>query len=606
MAGLSVAQFAAVYGPSDGPTAVSGPVLYEVWREHAVRGPAARLRLILRPHDDRNSRPVATRLQAEARRADESDDTDRPQLLVGAAGDWLVIEADLKQLITIVLPFTPWGPLLAGTRTLSANTIISLLEPLDDLLTRRDADVTTSDGRDPGSTRDDDSFAPPAVPFGADEADTASWFLRLFARMWGFDPDLDSERVGAVPLLRDLLLATGDPLAEPSVDMVTLDRRATIASSAPAPAATMLTSVSMQVVKADAARRLFEIDTSDVEWAVLDSGINALHPAFRAPAGAALPTRVTETYDLMKLKDEDLALANKEGPLDGLVRTVLGVALPAYDGTADGGYEEPTGTHGTHVAGILAGAVTDLYEGMCPQMRLWDFRVLDRNASGSESRILMALRYIRYINEREGRIRIAGVNMSLSLPYDPRNHACGWTPVCEEVRRLVRSGVVVVVASGNAGFRRGEEGHLEGGDNASVVSTKGTGFEMVSITDPGNTDEAITVGATHTQHPHRYGTSYFSGKGPTADGRRKPDLLAPGEGIFGPVGSIGWKAMNGTSQATPHVSGAAALLLARYPELVGEPAQVKDILCRTATDLGRDHSFQGHGLVDVLRAAQSI
>jgi hypothetical protein len=58
--------------------------------------------------------------------------------------------------------------------------------------------------------------------------------------------------------------------------------------------------------------------------------------------------------------------------------------------------------------------------------------------------------------------------------------------------------------------------------------------------------------------------------------------------------------------AAPHVSGAAALLMARHSELVGEPDRIKDILCKTATDLGREHYFQGHGMLDVLRALQSV
>ena len=63
---------------------------------------------------------------------------------------------------------------------------------------------------------------------------------------------------------------------------------------------------------------------------------------------------------------------------------------------------------------------------------------------------------------------------------------------------------------------------------------------------------------------------------------------------------------DGTSMAAPHVSGVAAMLMARYSELIGQPERIKSILCETATDLGRERYFQGHGLVDALRALQSV
>ena len=86
----------------------------------------------------------------------------------------------------------------------------------------------------------------------------------------------------------------------------------------------------------------------------------------------------------------------------------------------------------------------------------------------------------------------------------------------------------------------------------------------------------------------------------------KPDLVAPGERIEStlPGGEIG--ALDGTSQAAPHVSAAAAMLMARYPELNRKPRRIKQILCGSATDLGRERAFQGHGLLDILRALQSF
>lgn len=100
--------------------------------------------------------------------------------------------------------------------------------------------------------------------------------------------------------------------------------------------------------------------------------------------------------------------------------------------------------------------------------------------------------------------------------------------------------------------------------------------------------------------------SFFSSRGPTGDGRLKPDLVAPGERIHAPFPNGLWGDLDGTSMAAPHVSGAAAMLLSRYSELIGQPLRVKRILCETATDLGRERTFQGHGMLDVLRAFQSI
>ena len=132
------------------------------------------------------------------------------------------------------------------------------------------------------------------------------------------------------------------------------------------------------------------------------------------------------------------------------------------------------------------------------------------------------------------------------------------------------------------------------------------GFRTVSITDPGNADAVITVGATHRRDAHKYGVSYFSSRGPTGDGRMKPDLVAPGEKINSTVPGNAMDRFDGTSMAAPHVSGAAALIMQRHPEFIGQPQRIKEILCKTATDLGRERYFQGAGVLDVLRALQSI
>ena len=166
----------------------------------------------------------------------------------------------------------------------------------------------------------------------------------------------------------------------------------------------------------------------------------------------------------------------------------------------------------------------DHADGMCPDIWLYDFRVLAPDLKDTEFAIMGALQYIRYMNERNRFIAIHGANLSLSIPHDVRNFACGRTPVCEECERLVESGVVVVAAAGNHGYQNFEtkEGIYEG-------------YAAFSITDPGNSDGVITVGATHRYWPHTYGVSFFSSRGPTGDGRLKPDLVAPGERIRAPM-----------------------------------------------------------------------
>jgi serine protease AprX len=219
--------------------------------------------------------------------------------------------------------------------------------------------------------------------------------------------------------------------------------------------------------------------------------------------------------------------------------------------------------------------------------------VVTVDRESTEFGLLAAIEYVQQINQRSaaGPV-IHGVNISLSIPHDVRNYGCGATPICVACDRLAMSGVVVVAAAGNRGWNEQEIGFGN--------------FVFCSITDPGNAHHVITVGSTHRSNPHAFGVSYFSSRGPTGDGRIKPDLVAPGEKIRGPIRGDADDRLDGTSMAAPYVSAAAAILMARNRELIGNSLKVKDILCRSATDLGREKYFQGHGLVDVLRALQSL
>ena len=429
---------------------------------------------------------------------------------------------------------------------------------------------------------------------------------------------------------------------------------------------------SVPTTKADAARRVFGVQGRQITWAVIDSGFDATHTAFRrrTPSGAPDPlpftkrtgrrrarrrtgerrfdnhTRIVRTLDFVNIRN---LLGTEPGDVDSLDRSEFpALATPKMRDTLSGllkdfqahtirwdrlepflevphdpdeekGYRPPTNPHGTHVAGIigadwrerdgepdvgddenedetlLVSAPNGDVTGICPEINLIDLRVLNANGSGDEFAIMSALQFVRDLNSRRDVRAIHGVNLSFSIPHDVANYACGRTPVCDEAEQLVAGGVVVVAAAGNCG-------------RARYLTPAGSddGFRTVSITDPGNAAGVLTVGATHRSDPHTYGVSYFSSRGPTGDGRRKPDLVAPGEKITSTVPGNRAASLDGTSMAAPHVSGAAALIMARHLEFMGQPDRIKEILCSSATDLGREPYFQGAGLLDILRALQSI
>ena len=380
---------------------------------------------------------------------------------------------------------------------------------------------------------------------------------------------------------------------------------------------------SVPATKSDAARRVFAITCKDLAWAVIDSGVDARHQAFqsKAKSGKGKESRVRKSYDFTRLRPllslDSHPSTGPSRPLSPEIdledadrrfkqmrqRLRSGQALdwaqlePLIDISLDTkAYTAPEHDHGTHVAGIIGACdEAEQYFGVCQDISLYDLRVLDDKGRGEEFAVIAALQFIRFLNARSDQLIIHGVNLSLSLLHDVENFACGRTPICDECDRLVASGVVVVAAAGNRGYER-------------VLTAAGEleAYRAISITDPGNADSVLTVGATHRYEPHTYGVSYFSSRGPTGDGRVKPDLLGPGERVYSTLPGNQYGAKDGTSMAAPHVSGVAALLMARHAEFIGQPARVKQILMKTATDLGRQRYFQGAGMIDALRALQSV
>ena len=399
-----------------------------------------------------------------------------------------------------------------------------------------------------------------------------------------------------------------------------------------------LTTRSVKTVKADAARIAYSALGEDVVWAVLDSGIQGDHPHFQRHANLKheSPLKHRDFTSLGEGDGEDEALRDQFGHGTHVAGILAGEQV-VPDGAGGSGAGGAGGGRRAASRAARGGANADAgsqpgiraftrfrdehgdvkYErlklreisGMAPKTKLLSLKVLDENGEGDASNLIAALEYVQELNGYGRRLRIHGINMSVGYQFKPEWFACGQSPLCVEVDRLVRSGVVVVVAAGNTGY-----GWVASEARGSVPA----GMDL-TINDPGNAELAITVGATHRDMPHVYGVSYFSSKGPTGDGRLKPDLVAPGEKILScgagrklqeAQGAIGeacdYIEDSGTSMAAPHVAGVIAAFLSIRREFIGQPERVKEIFLSTCTDLKRDRSFQGRGLVDLIRAIQSV
>ena len=229
--------------------------------------------------------------------------------------------------------------------------------------------------------------------------------------------------------------------------------------------------------------------------------------------------------------------------------------------------------HGTHVAGILAGnggGVT----GVAPEVTLLAYRVLDERGKGWLSDTVAALdRALDPNQDGDTSDRVDVVNLSLGGPGDAGD------PMAVAVDAATAAGVVVCVAAGN---REGE----------------------ASIGSPGAARTAITVGASHDDEWF----AWFSSRGPIVQtAEMKPDVMAPGVAIQSAKLGGGVETMQGTSMATPHVAGAAALLKLIRPDWT--PADIKAALVGTG-DAGTIRqtyggSMIGGGRIDAVAAANA-
>ncbi|WP_432171627.1 S8 family serine peptidase [Streptomyces sp. 1222.5] len=224
--------------------------------------------------------------------------------------------------------------------------------------------------------------------------------------------------------------------------------------------------------------------------------------------------------------------------------------------------------HGTHVTSTVggSGAASDGRErGVAPDATLAVGKVLGDQGSGSESQIIAGMEWAA----RDVHARIVSMSLGSTEPSD------GTDPMARAVNTLSEeTGALFVTAAGNTGAPS-------------------------SIGSPGAADSALTVGAVDADDQ----AAYFTSAGPRyGDNALKPDLSAPGVDILAArsqlvAGSGYYASMSGTSMATPHVAGVAALLAQEHPDWTG--ARLKDALLSTSAPLDASAYTLGAGRVSV-------
>ena len=271
-------------------------------------------------------------------------------------------------------------------------------------------------------------------------------------------------------------------------------------------------------------------------------------------------------------------------PAIAIVDSGIDTNLPDFAGrnissSASSARSKPNGAldgrgHGSFVAGIAAGSARD-YAGVAPNAPIVSLDVMDDSGSGRTSDVIAATEWILK-NHVANDIKV--VNYSLhgggtSHFYDD--------PLNKAVSKLWFAGITVVAAAGNYG--------KDGGPSGVLFA-------------PGNNPFVITVGAVDiggTARTYDDDRAPWSAYGRTQDGFWKPEICAPGRMMVGPIPmgstlavekaskikSPGYVELSGTSFAAPVISGIAAQILARNPNMT--PDQVKGAIMRRARDVPR-------------------
>jgi subtilisin family serine protease len=249
---------------------------------------------------------------------------------------------------------------------------------------------------------------------------------------------------------------------------------------------------------------------------------------------------------------------------------LAGQILPGHDFVQDDGTPQDGNGHGSHVSGIALAATGNGVgiSSVAPGARLLPVRVLGDDGSGTSEDVAAGIDWARTNGAHI-------INLSLGSEI-PIVGAAGGDEIDAAIRRALAAGIIVGAAAGNNGVPVCEQ--------------------------PAATEGLLCVGAVDKRKMRSFFSSFGQGLGVVAPGGSGAPLT--GEGILSTVPPDGYEEIAGTSQAAPHVSGVAALLVSKG---VRGQAAVKRILA-TATDLGPagDDAQYGHGLVNARAAVAGL
>jgi len=399
---------------------------------------------------------------------------------------------------------------------------------------------------------------------------------RIDAEQRDFRHELAAQLPDARLGWRYRLVANGYSVTLPSSDQARLQHLAGVREVLPtASYAPRLTTSPSQIGAPALWGQTLDTAGQSVKIGIIDSGIDPEHPYFD-PTGYTMPAGFPKGQQ--RFTTAKVVVARVFAPKSGATRPSVQLA-----------YSDDDSEHGTHVAGIAAGnpdtptGGDGRVSGVAPRAYLGNYKVFVQTDSGLSP------------NANSPAI-VAAIEAAVADGMDVINFS-GGEPEIEPRRDIVAlaldaaaaAGVVPVVAAGN-----------EYND-----------FGAGSVSSPGNSERAITVGAVEVNGTSTRTHADFSSVGPTTISLRlKPDVAAPGVDVLSSISGGGWASLSGTSMASPHVAGAAALLRQRHPGWT--VVQIKSALVQSGTDSvdegGRAAGprFQGGGVVALQRADRPL